>query len=144
MWKIIALLLVFSVPASSQVPGAEPPRHPIALPGAFDTGVPAGTLRTAAEREGWRLGLAVGRVPLAQTREAAREPNWIARHPVLFGLVVGAVAGAATSAIMENELFCSGGDEDCVFHGVTRVPTGAAMGAGVGAAVGALVGLARR
>jgi hypothetical protein len=44
---------------------------------------------------------------------------------------------------MENEWFCSRGDEDCLFHGGGRLLVGTAMGAGVGALAGFLVGLGR-
>jgi hypothetical protein len=45
---------------------------------------------------------------------------------------------------MENELFCSGGDEDCLIHGGGRVLVGAGMGAGIGALAGWLVSLGNR
>jgi hypothetical protein len=76
-------------------------------------------------------------------RQAEARPaeggNWISRHPVLFSTMVGAGGGAVAAATMENELFCSGGDEDCVFHGGGRVLAGAGMGAGIGALVGVIV-----
>jgi hypothetical protein len=37
---------------------------------------------------------------------------------------------------MENELFCSGGDEDCFFHGGSRILVGAGMGASIGVLIG--------
>jgi hypothetical protein len=70
--------------------------------------------------------------------------GWIGRHPALFGALVGAGTGAVSAATMENELFCSGGDDDCVFYGGGRVFVGAGIGAGVGALVGWLVGLGTR
>ena len=52
-------------------------------------------------------------------------------------------AGAIAAAAMENELFCSGGDEDCLIHGDGRVLVGAGMGAGIGSLIGFFVGLGR-
>jgi hypothetical protein len=42
---------------------------------------------------------------------------------------------------MENELFCSGGDDDCIFYGGGRTLVGAGIGAGIGALAGWLAGL---
>jgi hypothetical protein len=78
---------------------------------------------------------------VAAPRAAGR--SWIARHPALFGALVGAGAGTVASATMENELFCSGGDEDCLIHGQGRVLVGAGMGAGLGALAGFIAGLGR-
>jgi hypothetical protein len=66
------------------------------------------------------------------------------RHPALFGALIGAGAGAVSAATMENELFCSGSDEDCFIHGGGRVLVGAGMGAGIGALAGWLVSLGNR
>jgi hypothetical protein len=75
---------------------------------------------------------------------AAESRNWITRHPALFGALVGAGVGAVSAATMENELICSGGDEDCLFYGGGRILLGAGAGAGVGALVGWLVSLGRK
>jgi hypothetical protein len=65
-------------------------------------------------------------------------PNWMKRHPVLVGAVGGAAAGVVFGLTSENELNCSGGDEDCLFYGAKRP----LVGAGLGAAAGSLIGLA--
>jgi hypothetical protein len=91
-----------------------------------------GWLRQAAKQE---LGESLAQQPGSQRR------GWISRHPALFGALVGAAGGAVSAATMENEWFCSGGDDDCLFYGGSRVLVGAGMGAGVGALVGWLVGL---
>jgi uncharacterized protein YcfJ len=70
--------------------------------------------------------------------------SWIGRHPALFGALVGTGAGAVSAGTMENELFCSGGDDDCIFHGGGRMIVGAGIGAGVGAVVGWLAGRGAR
>jgi hypothetical protein len=70
--------------------------------------------------------------------------GWIGRHSILFGALVGAGAGAVASVTMENELFCSRGDEDCLFHGSRRAVVGAGIGAGIGALVGVLADAVRR
>jgi hypothetical protein len=68
--------------------------------------------------------------------------GWIGRHPALFGMLVGAGAGVALANTVDNEWFCSGSDEDCLFYTAgSRTLVGAGMGAGVGALVGWLVGL---
>ena len=87
--------------------------------------------------------------PLQQGGKQEQQPGsqrrgWLGRHPALFGALVGAGAGAVSAMTLENELFCSGGDEDCVFHGGSRALTGAAMGAGVGALVGWIASLGSR
>ena len=99
-------------------------------------------LAAAAAREVARLAAFAARSgPLEQAATASRSRGWIARHPALFGALVGAGAGAVASVTMENELFCSGGDEDCFFHGGSRSAVGAGIGAGVGALVGLIAGL---
>ena len=74
----------------------------------------------------------------------ATKRNWVSRHPALFGALIGAGGGLVAGATMENELICSGGDEDCLIYGPTRLGVGALMGAGVGALVGVIVGATRR
>ena len=99
-------------------------------------------LLASAMRESTRLAATPARHEGARWFQApAPHRNWIRRHPVLFGALVGAGAGAVASVTMENELFCSGGDEDCFFHGNSRTLVGAGMGAGVGALVGLIAGL---
>ena len=89
-------------------------------------------------------------VPQRQPAESPAQPpkspsrGWIGRHPALFGALVGAGAGAVATQTMDNELFCSGSDDDCIFHGGGRALIGAGIGAGVGSLVGWLVGLGSR
>ena len=100
-------------------------------------------LSAAIDREVTRILLAPsvsrGADLLAQQSESQNR-GWIRRHSALFGALVGAGAGVVSAATMENELFCSGGDEDCLFHGGGRVLLGGGMGAGVGALAWWLVG----
>ncbi len=100
-------------------------------------------LVTAANREGTRLAAAPRDTPGGSNRSQpqVRSRSWIGRHPVLFGAAVGAGAGAVSAATMENELFCSGGDEDCFFHGGSRTLVGAGFGAAIGSLAGFIVGL---
>jgi hypothetical protein len=63
-------------------------------------------------------------------------PNWIKRHPALFGALAGAGGGALFAMLSETELFCSGGDEDCLFYGAKRPLVGAVLGAGIGSLIG--------
>lgn len=93
-----------------------------------------GQLLAAGLRQGSRL--ATGGPSALQETPRGKPRRWISRHPALFGALVGAGAGAIASGTMENELFCSGGDEDCFFHGGSRLLVGAGMGAAVGVLVG--------
>ena len=141
MRTLIALVvfscLSLSAPAFAQEPPLLPARSISVLDGAR---IPAPTQSTrpifaAAVREGLRLGSQ--RTRLQESAATAQKPGkWISRHPALFGALVGAGAGAVASGTMENELFCSGGDEDCFFHGGNRLLVGAGMGAGIGALIG--------
>ena len=104
----------------------------------------AGPLAAAAAREVQHLA----RVAAARHAQGVEQPraegrNWISRHPVLFGAMVGAGAGAVAAGTMENELFCSGGDDDCVIGGEGRALAGAGIGAGIGAVVGVIVSAVR-
>lgn len=104
--------------------------------GSLDVSSSSGALLVSGLREGSRLANAP-QLRFQEPAAQARKPkNWISRHPALFGALVGAGAGALASGTMENELFCSGGDEDCFFHGGSRILVGAGMGAGVGALIG--------
>lgn len=106
-----------------------------------------GALVESARREAARLARAPHGESArrsAQVREPGNtERGWIGRHPVLVGALIGAGAGAAASMTMDNELFCSGSDEDCLFYKGNRWMVGAGMGAGVGALVGLIVDLSR-
>jgi hypothetical protein len=113
--------------------------------GAFghSTRSPRFTLTTAIEREARRIPLRRVRAKPAGgslRQDAAARKNWIARHPALFGTIAGAGAGALAAAAMENEWFCSGSDEDCIFYGSGRLFVGAGLGAGAGALIGWLAG----
>lgn len=104
-------------------------------------------LRTAIDREVARFLLAPPSSKGGRSlprQQGSQNRGWIGRHPALFGALAGAGAGAVLAATLENELFCSGGDEDCFFHGGSRVLVGAGMGAGIGALTGWLVGLGTR
>ena len=72
-----------------------------------------------------------------------KDRGWIGRHPALFGALVGAGGGIIAAGTVENELFCSGSDDDCVIYGGSRFAAGAAIGAGVGALVGWIASLGR-
>ncbi len=104
-----------------------------------------GSLRSSAVDEASRVATATldSRDAFTRVRSQSqpRNRNWIARHPAWFGMLVGAGAGAVSAVTMENELFCSGGDEDCFFHGGSRTLVGAGFGAGIGAVTGLIVGL---
>ena len=79
-----------------------------------------------------------------EPQAGSQRRGWIARHPALFGALIGAGVGAVSAVTLENELFCSGGDEDCVFYGGSRALIGAGVGAGVGALVGWIAGLGNK
>jgi len=98
-------------------------------------------LKTAIDRETRRLAPA-RRIATFQTPPpSAGNRSWIRRHPALFGALVGAGAGAVSSAPRWTELYCAtGGDEDCFFHGGAGVLFGTGAGAGIGALIGFLAG----
>ena len=79
---------------------------------------------------------------VTQAPDPARpaRPHWVRRHPALFGALVGAGAGAVFGLLSENELICSGGDEDCFFYGAKRPLVGAGLGAGAGSLIGFALG----
>jgi hypothetical protein len=134
---MIVVFIMLPVPSVAQE-AVPPPRQPA----VSATAAPAAAL-SPASKTAWDAG----RLP--SNRRIARQPDehgrpWISRHPVLFGALVGAGAGTVSSAVQENELFCSRGDEDCFFHGSSRFAVGAGIGAGIGAAVGLVVGIARK
>lgn len=110
---------------------------------SYSTRLPPVALKHAIEREAKRVPLRATAAKPARgslRQGGAAERNWIARHPALFGTIVGAGAGAVAASTIENEWFCSGGDEDCIFYGAGRVAVGAGLGAGAGALIGWLVG----
>jgi hypothetical protein len=143
MRRAFTLLVLIGVLGLPQWSAAEPPRDAslgLATGGARLSlhGLP---LRDAIESEGARLASSLaGRSNGVLQPSQRGDKGWIGRHPALFGALVGAAGGAVAAATMENELFCSGGDEDCFFHGNGRVLVGAGMGAGIGSLVGLLAG----
>jgi hypothetical protein len=137
------LLSTLAFPAAAQDIGAPPaPARTIHHPtSASRPPLREGPLIASAEREGSRLATRPLRRLQQPGTNGPKSNSWISRHPALFGALVGAGGGAVAAGTMENELFCSGGDEDCFFHGGNRLLVGAGMGAGIGALVGWLVGL---
>jgi len=144
MRSSVTVVLALCILGQSLVLAAEPPDATSAASPGQTTSPPSQQprLREAIAREATQsaLSLVRGEGSLVQQPGSA-DRGWIARHPALFGALVGAGAGAVSAVTMENELFCSGGDEDCFFHGDGRVLVGAGFGAGIGALVGFLVGL---
>jgi hypothetical protein len=146
MRKTVTLVLLFCILIQSVAFAAEQPKGTIAVSASRDVSAPRQNpkLSEAIDREVRRLALSPDRptgFPAQQTGSQNR--SWIGRHPALFGALVGAGAGAAASALMENELICSGGDEDCLIYGGSRILVGAGIGAGIGSLVGFFVGLGR-
>lgn len=117
-------------------PARRPEQSARLLPSANPLAGESGRLVDSGFREAVRLRSTNRRLLQEAPGDVQTRKNWISRHPVLFGAAVGAGAGTVTSALMENELFCSRGDEDCFFHGGSRVVVGAGFGAGIGALVG--------
>lgn len=143
MWKPIVGLILFGLAAPQPAAGAPAAVTAVAsMTAHLAAPAPTGPLAAAAARETTRLAAATAARP-ARRVEPAEQHSWISRHPALFGAMVGAGAGAVAAGTMDNELFCSGGDDDCVFHGEGRTIVGAGIGAGIGAAIGVIVGLGR-
>lgn len=153
----LALAVVAAVPAAGQTV-AENSRQLLSI-GSFSPSAAAGPVSPSVGSYGSDAFGGPMKPPepswftVTRTRKSGdllRQPStsprrsWMRRHPALFGALVGAGAGAVSAATMENELFCSGGDEDCLIHGGGRVLVGAGMGAGIGALAGWLVSLGNR
>jgi hypothetical protein len=100
------------------------------------------TLGNVIDRAAARMIFLKVKSASAQTPQSpTQDRSWIARHPVVFGTLVRAGAGAISSIPQWTELYCAtGGDEDCLFHGGAGVLFGACAGAGIGALIGFLVG----
>jgi hypothetical protein len=143
MRNVVTSLLILCVLTQPLTLAAEPSSGTSAASIARDTSPPSQipTLREAIDREAMRLALSLGGAGRSLQRPDSLDRGWIRRHPALFGALVGAGAGAATSIPRWTELYCStGGDEDCLFHGGQGALFGAAVGAGIGALIGFLVG----
>jgi len=139
--RVLSCILIQSVAFA-----AEQPKGTVAVSASRDMSAPRQIpkLGEAIDREVRRLVLSPDSPNgLLVQQPGSRNRGWIGRHPALFGALVGAGAGAAASAMMENELICSGGDEDCLIYGGSRILVGAGMGAGIGSLIGFLVGLGR-
>lgn len=126
--RLLALLVTLCLATPLTLTAAPPTEH--------------SPLLASADREARRLAASVTQDRPADPQNPT-DRSWISRHPALFGTLVGAGAGTVMSLVMENEMFCSGGDEDCFFHGGSRALVGAGIGAGVGALVGWIAGAAR-
>lgn len=143
MWRPIVGVILFGLAAPQPATAAAAAGTAVAAM-TVHLAAPArtGPLAAAAARETTRLAAATAARPVRRV-QPAEQHGWISRHPVLFGALVGAAAGAVAAGTMDNELFCGGSDDDCVFHGEGRAIVGAGIGAGIGAAVGVIVGLGR-
>ena len=82
----------------------------------------------------------IAAAPQAQPSTTIPHKTWVERHPALTGAFVGAGGGVIYAMTAENEVFCSGGDEDCVFYAKKRPLIGAAFGTGVGSLIGWIIG----
>ncbi len=139
MRSIVTLAFILCVIGQPSALAADAPG---AITAASVTGMSRKSmLRNAIGREAARLALTLSKTAIQTTRpSAAAESSWIRRHPILFGALVGAGAGAVSSIPRWTELYCAGGgDEDCLFHGGTGVLFGTGAGAGVGALIGVLL-----
>jgi hypothetical protein len=138
---VAGILCVLSVPLPS---AADAPDARAAARATRDEARPLQrlTVRHAVEREAALLALTMNSTAMFTVQpQASRDSGWMRRHPVLFGALVGAGAGAVSSIPRWTELYCAGGgDEDCLFHGGGGVLFGAGAGAGIGAVIGVLVG----
>ena len=110
------------VPSGSGVPEKKPAQRPFALE----------TLREQSRiaSQGWRMQTA------AQQQPPPEDKSWMERHPVWFGLIVGAGVGAAWGAAS-----CSDGCFPIGAGGAAMV--GSWYGAGAGALIGWGVGRAK-
>ena len=96
--------------------------------------VAASPLREAAIKEAARL--TTTRRPMSAQQTPPRQRNWVARHPVLLGALVGAGIGLAFLAAEG----CASSDYTC--SGLAAFFAG--TGAGIGAAAGVVVSVVLR
>ncbi len=99
-----------------------------------------GPLAKAGIREATRLELVVARE--AQGSQQAQRRNWLARHPALTGLLVGAAVGAPVFYAGFKDVGC--GDSGTPPCPGVYATIGAGVFGGIGAGIGALIGLAFR
>lgn len=134
MRHLVSVLLVGSMLLPSAALAAEPgdgaPPSRATHLAAVSTAT--GPIAKAASREAHRLATLPrsGSAPRAQAATRG-ERNWIARHPMLFGAIVGFGAGFAIGY---------GAGDDGVFDDFTAGSNGLFLG-GIGCGIGAGVGL---
>lgn len=146
MHRIIGMVLIGVIASQSLAYAIDPPLAPASTrpPDVASAPSSAGTLKAAVAREAGRLALAE---PTSMRRsQPAGSPrrSWIGRHPALTGALIGAGGGAIFANVVENETFCRGTSNDCLFPGGSKTLVGAGMGAGIGALIGLIVGAARK
>lgn len=146
MRGVIGTVMVCLLVAQSFVGAVEPSAGPAstAAPKAAPSASSDGVLKAAVAREAARLALAKGNSLRQPQPGGSPKRGWIGRHPALFGALVGAGAGAVFANTVENETFCRGTSNDCLFPGGNKTLVGAGMGAGIGALVGVIAGAARK
>jgi hypothetical protein len=98
-----------------------------------------GVLARAVARQAGRLATPSLTLSI-QSAEPRATRSWIARHPALFGALVGAGGGALAGASLGHD--CGTSESFCSRDAM--VGLGAAAGAGAGAVVGVLVGAASK
>jgi len=146
MRRIIGMVLIGVIASQSLAFASDPPVAPASThPRAVAAGTSGGGLLNAAvAREAGRLARAEpGSMRRSQPAGSAKR-GWIGRHPALTGALIGAGGGAVFANVVENETFCRGTGNDCLFPDGNRTLVGAGIGAGIGALVGLIAGAARK
>jgi hypothetical protein len=134
MRKLIAALLAALIASPSAIFAAEDTAAPVAVfaPGELEKS--ARPLITAGAREAMRVAQVQSAFPQTPADQSMPETKpWMERHPVWFGLIAGAGAGATWGA-----LSCRDGCFPLNASGAAMV--GSWWGAGVGALIGWGVG----
>ena len=135
MRKPMAVILASLLTCSSVV-AAEPAQLLPASVGAAEKKPVPRPLGPEVLREQIRIALQDGRLQTSAQQSQPETRSWMERHPVWFGLILGAGVGAAWSAAT-----CSDG---CFPIGVSgAMIVGAGYGAGAGALIGWGVGRAK-
>ena len=119
--SVVAAEPVLLLPSGYAVPEKKPAQRPLAL---------------EALREQIRIASRDGRLQTAAQQPTPENKSWMERHPVWFGLIVGAGVGAALGAAS-----CSDGCFPIGAGGAAIV--GSWYGAGAGALIGWGVGRAK-
>jgi hypothetical protein len=139
---ISIVCVVLAWPASAAADPQSPPERHARLAVAAAARQP-GPIETAVEREVARLAREARSAQTPQPQPQAKSSgNWISRHPVAFGALVGAGAGLGVGIYSGSRPCEPSHESGCSTQGVAYV-MGPIFGALIGTGVGLVVALVR-